>query len=246
MAKKRRKKTNKTLPGILGILVIAIGLILNWDTVMNELGLNTNETISQTAGELAYLEFDGENQTINVNNSVAEFSEEELNLENGAWQEFSDLDTYNRVGVANAMLHQSLMPTEERESLHVDPTGWKNKQFTNSSGSKQWLYNRCHLIGFQLTGENNNLKNLMTGTRSLNTPHMLYFENMVAEYIKDTGNHVRYRVTPIFRDQELVARGVQMEAQSIEDDEINFNVFIFNVEEGIEINYADGSSKVVN
>lgn len=255
MAKKRKKtkKTkNKTLQGIIGVLILVIGLVLGWDVAWDKVSVFLDEHTEQTSGnsalssELASLEYDGENQTINVNEGVAEFTGEELSLENGAWQKFSDLDRYNRVGVANAMLHKSLMPTEERESLYVNPTGWKNKQFTNSSGSKQWLYNRCHLIGFQLTGENNNLKNLMTGTRSLNTPHMLYFENMVAAYLKDTGNHVRYRVEPIFRGDELVARGVHMQAQSVEDDEINFNVYIFNIEEGIEINYSDGSSKLAS
>ncbi|WP_373751436.1 DNA/RNA non-specific endonuclease, partial [Jeotgalibaca porci] len=109
----------------------------------------------------------------------------------------------------------------------------------------QWLYNRSHLIGFQLTGENNNIRNLMTGTRSLNNPNMLRFENDIAYYLKQTHNHVRYMVRPIFRDEEKVARGVQLMAQSVEDEGLRFNVYIFNVQEGYEINYSDGSSKKV-
>ncbi|EIZ2090235.1 DNA/RNA non-specific endonuclease, partial [Listeria innocua] len=167
------------------------------------------------------------------------FTEGDLSLKNGSWQKFSDLDSLNRVGEANAMLHNSMMPQDERESLYINPTGWKNKKTRTG-----WLYNRAHLVGFQLTGENNNPKNLMTATRSLNTPCMLEYENRVADYLHETNNHVRYRVTPIFKDNELVARGVEMQAQSIEDDELQFHVYIFNVEENIEINYQDGTSKV--
>ncbi len=155
------------------------------------------------------------------------------------WQKFSDLDSLNRAGEANAMLHNSMMPKDEREALYVNPTGWKNKKTKTG-----WLYNRAHLIGFQLSGENNNPKNLMTATRSLNTPCMLEYENRVADYLHETNNHVRYQVTPVFKDDELVARGVEMQAQSIEDDELQFHVYIFNVEEDMEINYQDGTSKV--
>lgn len=109
----------------------------------------------------------------------------------------------------------------------------------------QWLYNRCHLIGFQLTGENNNPKNLMTGTRSFNTPHMLNYENQIMDYIRLTANHVRYRVTPHFIDDELVARGVQLEAQSVEDSDFMFNVYIYNVQEGYSIDYKTGKATKV-
>ncbi|EGQ1129673.1 DNA/RNA non-specific endonuclease [Listeria monocytogenes] len=187
---------------------------------------------------LANLTFDGINQVVQVNSNVPTFEKEDLALSKGTWQSFSDLDKLNRVGEANAMLHKSLMPTQEREALYINPTAWKNKK--TSSG---WLYNRCHLIGFQLTGENNNPKNLMTGTRSFNTPGMLDYENEVASYLRKTNNHVRYRVTPIFKKDELLARGVQIEAQSIEDSSIQFNVYILNVESGIELDYQDGTSK---
>ncbi len=191
--------------------------------------------------ELTYLEYDGVNQVIEVNDNMPEFSEDELSLEDGSWQAFTELDRLNRVGPAHAMLGVDLFPTEERVGLYIDPTGWKQKKLANG----QWLYNRSHLIGFQLTGENNNIRNLMTGTRSLNNPNMLRFENDIAYYLKQTKNHVRYMVRPIFRDEEKVARGVQLMAQSVEDEGLRFNVYIFNVQEGYEINYSDGSSKKV-
>jgi DNA-entry nuclease len=191
---------------------------------------------------LANLEFKGK-QVIELNNNHVTFSKNDLSLSKGSWQLFSSLDSLNRVGVANALLYKSLMPTEEREPLHVDPTGWKNKKVI-VNGNTEWLYNRCHLIGFQLTGQNNNIKNLMTGTRSLNDPDMLVYENKVASYLKTTNHHVRYQVEPVFRGNELVARGVHMQGKSIEDNNLEFNVYIFNVEQGVTINYADGSSTV--
>ncbi|WEG14688.1 DNA/RNA non-specific endonuclease [Pullulanibacillus sp. KACC 23026] len=182
-------------------------------------------------------------QVIVLNNNHASFTKKDLSLANGSWQSFSNLDALNRVGTANAMLSKSLMPSKEREPLYVDPTGWKNKKI-EVNGKTEWLYNRSHLIGYQLTGENNNPKNLMTGTRSLNDPGMLVYENKIATYIRITNHHVRYQVEPIFRGNELVARGVHMQAKSIEDNQIDFNVYIFNVEPGVTINYADGSSRV--
>ncbi|HBG9712589.1 DNA/RNA non-specific endonuclease [Enterococcus hirae] len=167
-----------------------------------------------------------------------DFSSEDLSLKNGTWQNFSNLDSLNRVGEANAMLNRSMMPTNEREPLYINPSGWKQKRMANG----EWLYNRCHLIGFQLTGENNNPRNLMTGTRSFNTPGMVEYENQIAKYLRKTGNHVRYRVTPDFRGNELVARGIQLEAQSIEDNQLSFNVYIKNQQEGYKIDYLTGKS----
>lgn len=138
------------------------------------------------------------------------------------------------------MLNQSLMPTVKREALTVDPTGWHNKRVNG-----QWLYNRSHLIGYQLTGQNNNFKNLITGTRQLNDPDMLKYEDEVAAYLKQSPDHyVRYRVTPIFRGNELLARGVEMEAQAVGSDAVKFHVYIFNVEPGVTLNYNDGTSQV--
>ncbi|MEI5992438.1 hypothetical protein A5881_003994, partial [Enterococcus termitis] len=129
-------------------------------------------------------------------------------------------------------------PTEAREPLTVKPTGWRQKKLSDG----QWLYNRCHLIGFQLTGENDNMKNLMTGTRQFNTPHMLNYENQIMDYIRLSGNHVRYSVTPHFIDDELVARGVQLQAASVEADDFAYNVYIFNVQDGYSIDYKTGKA----
>lgn len=178
------------------------------------------------------------NQEKIISQDRPKFSSEDLSLEHGTWQNFSNLDPLNRVGEANAMLNKSMMPTKEREPLYINPSGWKQKRMVNG----EWLYNRCHLIGFQLTGENNNPKNLMTGTRSFNTPGMEEYENQIAEYLRKTGNHVRYRVTPDFRGNELVARGIQLEAQSIEDNQLSFNVYIKNQQEGYKIDYLTGKS----
>ena len=156
-----------------------------------------------------------------------------------SYETYSKLDALGRCGVAQACIGRDLMPTEDRESISsVKPSGW---QSINIGG--QYLYNRCHLIGFQLSGENANELNLITGTRYMNVDGMLPFENMIADYVKETGNHVLYRVTPIYKHDELVARGVQMEAWSVEDqgDGICFNVFAYNVQSGVMINYADGT-----
>lgn len=177
-----------------------------------------------------------------LNNNEPEFTEEDMTTE--SYEFYSELDSAGRCGVVSANLGKDLMPTEERESIgQVKPSGWKTVKYDNVDG--KYLYNRCHLIGFQLSGENANEKNLITGTRYMNTEGMLPFENMVADYIKETGNHVLYRVTPIFEGDNLVASGVQMEAKSVEDDGegICFNVYVYNVQPGIEIDYATGESQ---
>lgn len=136
------------------------------------------------------------------------------------------------------------MPTEDRESISsVEPTGWINVEYNG-----EYLYNRCHLIGFQLTGENANEQNLITGTRYMNVEEMLPFENEVADYIEETDNHVLYRVTPDFQGDELVARGVQIEAYSVEDDGegICFNVYVYNIQPGVEIDYMTGESYLLD
>lgn len=194
---------------------------------------------SVSAAKLANLTYKGQD-IITVNNNDPNFSQSDLNTANGAWQRYGNLDGLNRVTAANALLNKSLMPTGPREPLHVDPTGWHNKRIASG-----WLYNRCHLIGYQLTGQNNNLKNLMTGTRQLNDPDMLRYEDEVADYLKESNsNYVRYRVTPVFRGNELLARGVEMEGRSVKSNSVHFNVYIFNVQEGVSLNYATGTSKV--
>ena len=196
---------------------------------------HTVESVSKA--KLSSLNYNGQN-IITVNNNDPSFSKSDLSTSNGAWQRYGNLDDLNRVTSANALLNESLMPNSPREALHVDPTGWHNKRIPGG-----WLYNRCHLIGYQLTGQNNNLKNLMTGTRQLNDPDMLRYEDQVADYIKESrNNYVRYRVTPIFRGNELLARGVEMEGQSTNSNTIHFNVYIFNVQDGVKLNYSNGTS----
>ena len=137
------------------------------------------------------------------------------------------------------------MPTKERESIsNVKPSGWKSVKYDIVDG--KYLYNRCHLIGYQLTAENANKENLITGTRYLNVEGMLPFENQVVEYVRETKNHVLYRVTPIFKGENLVASGVNIEAKSVEDDGkgVCFNVYVYNVQPGIEIDYKTGASKL--
>ena len=188
---------------------------------------------------LANLDYNG-TQEIIVNNNEPNFSQADLSTVNSAWQKYGDLDNLNRVTAANALLNVSLMPSAKREPLHWNPTGWHNKRISGG-----WLYNRSHLIGYQLTGQNNNPKNLMTGTRSLNSPEMLAHEMDIAYYLKQSSSHyIRYRVTPIFRGNELLPRGVQMEAQSVGDNSVHFNVYIFNVQDGVTLNYNDGTSQI--
>ena len=156
-----------------------------------------------------------------------------------------DIDSLGRAGVAIANIGKDLMPTEKRGSIGmIKPSGWHTVKYDIIDG--KYLYNRCHLIGYQLTGENANPKNLITCTRQMNTKGMLDFENKIADYIKDTGNHVLYRVTPIYEDNNLLASGVTIEAKSVEDNGkgILFNVFVYNIQNGIEIDYKTGESSL--
>ena len=160
-----------------------------------------------------------------------------------SFESYGELDELGRCTTAFANIGKDIMPTEKRGAIgEVKPTGWQTAKYDSVDG--KYLYNRCHLIGYQLTGENANEKNLITGTRYLNVDGMLPFENMVADYIKETNNHVLYRVTPVFSGDNLVASGVQMEAKSVEDngDGILFNVYCFNAQPGIAIDYATGDS----
>ena len=186
-------------------------------------------------------EYSGEPYTI-VDNNEPDFSDEEL--QNDSYEIYSPLDHLGRCRTAKANIGEDLMPTEDRESIsEVKPSGWMNKEYDEVDGG--YLYNRCHLIGFQLTAENANERNLITGTRYMNTEGMLPFENMVADYIRETDNHVLYEVTPVFEDDNLVASGVLMEAQSVEDggEGISFYVYVYNVQPGIEIDYETGKSR---
>lgn len=177
-----------------------------------------------------------------INNNEPEFSEKDIT--NQSFEFYSELDALGRCRYAMASIGYDLMPTEDRGSIgQVKPSGWHTVKYEFVDG--KYLYNRCHLIGYQLSGENANEKNLITGTRYLNVEGMLPFENMVADYVKETKNHVMYRVTPIFDGDNLLARGVQMEAWSVEDNGagICFNVYVYNAQPGVEIDYVTGESR---
>lgn len=182
-----------------------------------------------------------------INGGEPFFKSEEIT--DKAYESYSPLDALGRCGVAVACLGKEIMPTEEREDIaSVTPSGWKYNDYSNNREYDfGYVYNRCHLIGFQLAGENANEKNLITGTRYMNIEGMLPFENMVADYIKETENHVMYRVTPIFDGYNYVASGVLMEAYSVEDRGagIKFCIYAYNVQPGIEIDYFTGQNRKV-
>ena len=190
--------------------------------------------------DMASFAYDGKPYVV-INDNDPDFTDADMTTT--SFESYGELDGLGRCTTAFANIGKDLMPAEKRGSIgEVKPTGWQTAKYDNVDG--KYLYNRCHLIGYQLTGENANAKNLITGTRYLNVDGMLPFENMVADYIKETGNHVLYRVTPVFSGDNLVASGVHMEAESVEDngDGILFNVYCFNAQPGIAIDYATGDS----
>lgn len=205
---------------------------------------NVEERVSSASGgsfNLAEIPAYSGQPYVAVNGNVPYFTDEDLT--DVSFESYSELDSLGRCGVAYASVSQDTMPTTERGSIgEVKPTGWHTVKYDNVDG--KYLYNRCHLIGYQLTAENANEKNLITGTRYLNVQGMLPFENMTADYVKETGKHVMYRVTPIFEGNNLVASGVLMEAKSVEDkgEGVLFCVYVYNVQPGITIDYATGES----
>ena len=208
----------------------------------NQTGTVSGTEVQSTAvaDDIASLVYQGEPYAV-INGNNPDFTDADMTTT--SFESYGELDGLGRCTTAFANIGKDLMPTEKRGSIgEVKPTGWQTVKYDNVDG--KYLYNRCHLIGYQLTGENANAKNLITGTRYLNVDGMLPFENMVADYIKETNNHVLYRVTPVFVGDNLVASGVQMEAKSVEDngDGILFNVYCFNAQPGIAIDYATGDS----
>lgn len=203
------------------------------EVVVNKENIITVDNIPKYSG----------NPYVVLNNNEPTFNNTDTITEN--FEIYNALDELGRCTSAYANVSLYTMPDEKRGSIgSVKPTGWHTIKYDNVDG--KYLYNRCHLIGYQLTGENANEKNLITCTRSMNIDGMLPFEDMVADYVKETGNHVLYRVTPIYENDNLLARGVIMEAYSVEDDGvgIKFNVFVYNVQDGIEIDYKTGDSKL--
>ena len=186
-------------------------------------------------------EYTGEPYVV-INENVPFFTESDFTED--AFETYSDLDELGRCGAAFANVGKETMPTEERGQIGmIKPSGWQTVKYDCVDG--KYLYNRCHLIGYQLSAENANEKNLITGTRYLNVSGMLPFENMVADYVDETQNHVLYRVTPIYSGENLVANGVLMEARSVEDDTIEFCVYCYNVQPDVQIDYATGKSSLV-
>ena len=242
MSRRRRRKVKNNINNFLLFLIVFLVLsvvsyyvepIRKNIPFFNESFENVD--IPKSSGELYKI----------MNNNIPEFIDSDYTTT--SFEKYSDLDYLGRCGVAFANISQDIMPKEDRESISsVKPTGWQSVKYDIVDG--KYLYNRCHLIGFQLAGENANEKNLITCTRSMNTDGMLPFEDKVANYVKETNNHVLYRVTPVFDGNNLVANGVQIEASSVEDHcgEICFNVFVFNTQDGIIIDYKNGNSKLAN
>lgn len=241
------KHTNLKL--LLGSLLLSLSLLFGGCSADESTNKNTrmsNETSDKlsdtpaTSYDLESIpEYSGE-PYVTIHDNVPFFSEEELTTD--AFETYSELDDLGRCGTAYANICEEIMPTEKRGKIGmIKPSGWHTVKYTGIDGN--YLYNRCHLIGYQLSAENANEKNLITGTRYLNVTGMLPFENMVADYVNETGNHVLYRVTPIYNQENLVSDGVLMEAQSVENDDLAFCVYCYNVQPGIEIDYHTGDSK---
>ena len=232
------KKKNKKLIAKIVILLLILASFYFQDDITKF--LNNNIETSYAVDSVP--EYFGSEYII-INDNVPEFAESDFTTE--SFEEYSELDSLGRCGVAFANIGQDLMPTEERGSIgYIKPSGWQTVKYDIVDG--KYLYNRCHLIGYQLTGENANPNNLITCTRNMNASVMVKFENDVADYIKETNNHVLYRVTPVFEGDNLLASGVHIEAESVEDkgEGIQFNVYIYNVQEGISIDYKTGESSL--
>lgn len=234
----RRSKKERIWQYILSVILLVVIAAFGYTNLADK---PTNETASVVSFDLASIPEYSDNAYVVLNNNVPDFDESDYTTE--SFEEYSELDSLGRCGVAFANICKETMPKEddERESISsVKPSGWVQKKYNG-----EYLYNRCHLIGYQLTNENANKQNLITGTVYLNIEGMLPFENEIAQYIEDNpNNHVLYRVTPIFDGDNLVASGVQLEAFSVEDKGkgICFNVYCYNVEPGIIIDYKTGES----
>lgn len=235
------KKIKKYSMALLPILILFI--IEYFNINLNDIVGSTDASPATTVSSREDIPQYSNKSYVIINDNEPYFKEEDINT--NTFEKYGELDNLGRCTLAYANIDKSMMPTEKRGSIgSIKPTGWHTIKYDIVDG--KYLYNRCHLIGYQLTGENANEKNLITCTRSMNTIGMLEFENKVAKYIKDTNNHVLYRVTPVFEGDNLLATGVEMEALSIEDngEGIKFNVFVYNIEDGVIIDYKTGDSKL--
>ena len=227
---------------VISILFVVICAIIT--VLYNNYSYSNHEVNNYSKSVLEVSPYDGSSSYVIINNNEPEFLSDDLVTR--SYEFYSDLDSLGRAGVAMSSIGIDLMPTEERGNIgSVKPSGWHTIKYDFING--KYLYNRCHLIGYQLTGENANEKNLITCTRQTNTGIMLEYENKVAKYIKETNNHALYRVTPIYENNNLVASGIQMEAMSVEDNGtgIKFNIYIYNVQDGVDINYETGESEEI-
>lgn len=253
MSRYRKPKRNKTMTVAMALVALFMGMAVgrvgqNIETQPKDTKYQAEEQAQQEdtlqlTDDLEIPVYAGQPYTV-IKDNVPDFTEEEKSCTD-AFEYYGDLDTLGRCTVTFANVCPQTQPTEKRGTIgQVRPSGWHTVKY-NDLIDGNYLYNRCHLIGYQLTGENANVSNLITGTRYLNVEGMLPFEDMVDDYIDETGNHVLYRVTPIFKGDELVARGVRMEAWSVEDagTGICFDVFCYNVQPGIVIDYATGDSQ---
>jgi len=240
---KKNVKSNKSLALTIIMLIVLIISSFYKDEIENFLLSITRANDIMSYNTLEEVPFYNGSSYVLINDGKPNFTIEELKIEK--LEKYYDLDILGRTTGSFALIGIETMPTKERGSIGtIKPTGWHTIKYDNIDG--KYLYNRCHLIGYQLIGENANPNNLITCTRETNTGVMLEYENKIASYIKETKNHVLYRVTPIYKDNELVARGIHMEAKSIEDNGkgISFNIYIYNVQKGIEIDYKTGESKL--
>ncbi len=242
MSKKGLKKTSISIVTVLILLVGGYNYQDIYNIIDNNLAsvLEKREEVKYSYNITKIPTYSGSSYVI-INDNIPNFTESDKTTE--SFESYSELDSLGRCGVAFSNIGKDLMPTEERGSIGmIKPSGWHTVKYDIVDG--KYLYNRCHLIGYQLTGENANNKNLITCTRYMNTVGMLEWENKVASYIKETNNHVLYRVTPIFEDDNLLATGVEMEAYSVEDNGkgIMFHIFVYNVQDGITIDYKTGDS----
>ena len=253
MSRSRKPKRNKTMTAAMALVALFMGMAVGRvgqdietqpkDTKYQAEEQAQQENTLQLTDDLEIPVYAGQPYTV-IKDNVPDFTEEEKSCTD-AFEYYGDLDTLGRCTVTFANVCPQTQPTEKRGTIgQVRPSGWHTVKY-NDLIDGNYLYNRCHLIGYQLTGENANISNLITGTRYLNVEGMLPFEDMVDDYADETGNHVLYRVTPIFKGDELVARGVRMEAWSVEDagTGICFDVFCYNVQSGIVIDYATGDSQ---